>query len=224
MILNIVCVLKTEPNNYKRPVYDKSWVDKLYRGVSRNFQKPFKFFCLTNDIKDSIDYNIIPLSLDVWGWWNKLDIFAPNLFFGPTLYLDLDVVICKDFTHAVDNLPNDILLMCTEPYKNLLNSSVMYWDSNLTDLYLNFKKNQKKLITKYAFQSTHQSAIGDGAFIIDSLLDKAESFDKYVNDGFFNWKHHKTNTIIKDPTMLIFTSTEKPYNNLDIPIVKNNWI
>lgn len=224
MTLNVVCVLKTELTNFKRPVYDQSWVDKLYRAVKRNYTKSFNFVCLTNDIKHHTDYNVYPLSFDVWGWWNKLDIFAPNLFFGPTLYLDLDVVVCKDFTQAFESLPADVLLMCTEPFKNLFNSSVMYWNGDLSDIYFDFVKDQEYFVKKYELPTKQQQAIGDGAFIADKLCSRIQSFDKYLSKGFFNWKHHKIETIIDDPTMLIFTSTEKPSNNIDLPIVKKHWI
>jgi len=224
MTLNIACVLKIEPDNYKRPVYNKNWVDKLYRAVKKNYNKNFNFVCLTNDIDSCNEYNIKPLSFCSWGWWNKLELFSPDLFDGPTLFLDLDVVICKNFTQVIEKLPNDLLLMCVEPYKNLLNSSVMYWNGEFDDLYFEFFKNQQSIISKYEFSTKEQSAIGDGAFIIDHLQDRAQSLNKYVEEGFFNWRHHKVMTDIDDPTMLIFTGTEKPTNNLNLEIVKNNWV
>ena len=224
MILNIACVLKIEPDNHKRPIYDKSWVDKLYRAVKRNYSKNFNFVCLTNDIDSCNEYDVEPLSFDSWGWWNKLNLFSPNLFNGPTLFLDLDVVICKNFTQAIEELPNDLLLMCVEPYKTLFNSSVMYWNGNFTDLYFNFLKNQNTVMSRYQYSTEKQPAIGDGAFIVDQLNNRVDSFDKYVGNEFFNWRHHKVQTSINDPTMLIFTSTEKPTNNIDLDLVKNNWI
>ena len=224
MTLNVACVLKIEPDNYKRPIYNKSWVDKLYRAVKRNYGKDFNFVCLTNDIDSCKDYDVEPLSFDSWGWWNKLDLFSPDLFNGPTLFLDLDVVICKDFTQEIENLPDNILLMCVEPYKNLLNSSVMYWNGDFTDLYFDFLKNQHSVISKYQYPTDEQPAIGDGAFIVDHLNNRAEPMDKYVSKGFFSWKHHKVQTPMNNPAMLIFTSTEKPTNNTDLDLVKNNWI
>ena len=224
MSLNVVCVLKVEADNYKRPIYNKSWVDKLYRAVKRNYSKNFNFVCCTNDIDQSDDYQVEPLSLNSWGWWNKLDLFAPNKFVGPTLFLDLDVVVCKDFTGTFDQLCKDKLFLCMEPYKNLPNSSVMYWNGDLSELYLEFVKNQQNITAKYQYPSNKNSAIGDGAFIAEQLKDRVKSLDNYVEDGFFNWKHHKVKTEIVDPTMLIFTSTEKPTNNLDLQIIKNNWI
>ena len=61
-------------------------------------------------------------------------------------------------------------------------------------------------------------------------IEPAESVDvKFIDDyvpaNYIAWKHHITGdrNIDNDPTLLIFTSTEKPTNNGHLKLVKENW-
>lgn len=99
--------------------YDDRYVQVLYNMVKRHCSLNFKFYCITDDLKQNIDnVNSIYLDNGLVGWWNKLYIFSPEFpVDGPVLYLDLDIVIhdnideivsfagedwviCQDFTRA----------------------------------------------------------------------------------------------------------------------------
>ena len=98
-MMNFVCVLRQDPATKKHPgFYDKEWVNKLRNGVKRNYSKPFNFVCLSNV---ETDVETIPLESDFTNWWAKLEIFRPNLFTGPVTYLDLDIVLCNNFTNIL---------------------------------------------------------------------------------------------------------------------------
>lgn len=219
--LNIVTVCTIENDNYKRPVYDKQWVDKLYKALVRNLHIPFNFYCFSNDIS-SDEYTVLPLKNKTWGWWNKLEVFN-HVFDGPCMYLDLDIVICGDITDAVSQLPIDSFLMTKEPYKDLYNSSIMLWNGDYKYLYNDYNQNKSDIETQYQMPTTKQPAIGDGAYIKDKLENNVQLLDRYLPMDFINWKHHKVITAITNPKMLIFTATEKPHNS-DLQLVKNNWV
>lgn len=224
-MINIVCTLSIHPDNYKRPVYDKSWVDKLYSSLKKHLETEFKFHCFTNVIASSdVEYEIIPLDLQGhWGWWNKLEMFRPGLFDGPCLNIDIDNVICKDFSQVLKNLPDDRILMPVEPYKNIYNSSLVYWNGNFSEIYTKFQNNPEPIKKQYQWPTENEPSIGDGAYIKYMAGDKLIAFDKFVPEGFFNWKHHKVETEINDPTFLFFLGEQKPFNYLDLKQVKENW-
>lgn len=72
------------------------YVEKLYRGVSRNLGQ-FEFVCFTDD-PDPYSEGIIKRELPqpgIKGWWNKLALFKPGVFNDGdrVLFLDLDTVI-----------------------------------------------------------------------------------------------------------------------------------
>ncbi len=77
--------------------YSAEYVNKLHSMVERHLSLPHRFVCLTED-----ETNINPqveclplLSDNLTGWWNKLSIFQEEVhdLKGPTVFLDLDVVI-----------------------------------------------------------------------------------------------------------------------------------
>ena len=89
--------------------YGDEYVVNLYNMVKRNMTMPYKFYCLSDrekyqdaDNKKIEDIHILkrpapPKGEDpLTGWWAKLYYFHPDLKLkGPTLALDLDVVIFK---------------------------------------------------------------------------------------------------------------------------------
>jgi len=224
-MINFVSICKIEPDNYKRPVYSKMWVDRIYSSLKRNVSCDFEFTCLSSDLNPSqCDYNVVPFITESWGWWNKLEIFRSGLFEGPTVYLDLDLVFCKNITKDLQLLPKDTMLMPIEPYKNILNSSLIYWNGDYEFLYTDYLKNKEEIELRYQYPTIHQPSIGDEAWIVERIPDDVQAFDHYVPDGFFNWKHHKVDTPILDPSILIFTGSEKPTNNQHLQLVVDHWI
>lgn len=223
-MINIVCTLSIHKDNYKRPVYNKTWVDILFSSLNKHLETDFKFHCLSNDLDQSqCEYQVIPLKGDHWGWWNKLEMFTPGLFQGPCLNIDIDNVICKDFSDALNHLPQNKILMPVEPYKDIFNSSLIYWDGDFSHIYLNFLNDAEKIKQQYHLPSNSEPSIGDGAYIKNIVQDKLQAFDDYVSPGFFNWKHHKVETNIEDPTFIFFLGEQKPTNNLHLSHVQNNW-
>jgi hypothetical protein len=212
-------------HNQKRPTYSKMWVDRLYAGIKRNLDIPFEFVCFSNDI-ESDDYRIEPLTTDSWGWWNKLEQFKKSLFTGPVLSLDLDIVICKNLTDGLNALPKNSLLMLREPHEfqpdqSIENSSVVFWDGDYSFLFDNYVAHKDEICNQYA--SPLNKRMSDQGYIAESV--DVKFIDDYVPANYMAWKHHITGdrNIDNDPTLLIFTSTEKPTNNGHLKLVKENW-
>lgn len=212
--------------NQKRPTYSKMWVDRLYAGVKRNLDIPFEFVCFSNDIQ-SADYLIEPLTTGSWGWWNKLEQFKKGLFTGTVLSLDLDVVICKNLTDTLNTLPRENLLMVREPHQkapgvDIENSSLMFWDGDYSFLFDDYINRQQQIFDDYA--SPLKQRMSDQGYIAD--MTKVKLMDDYLPDNFIAWKHHISGAknIDRDPSVLIFHSTEKPTNNHDLELVQKHWI
>ena len=214
-MMNFVCVLRQDPATKKHPgFYDKEWVNKLYRAIQRNYDKPFKFFCLSNV---QTDVETIPLITDWKAWWSKIELFRPNLFSGPVTYIDLDIVICKNITSLIDNLDKKKFWMVEEP-GNIVNSSIMHGQGDYSHLFEKFKKDTQVIQEKFR----KGKVFADQGFI---QTNQDYQFINHIEPYSFNWKHHKINTPIMDPKFLIFISRhQKPSNNLDMDLVKRNWI
>ena len=212
LMLNVICVLSVENN--ARVKYDETWVDKLYNSVKRNIDKPFKFFCFSNI---TTKYITVPFVLKSPKYWNKIEIFRPNIFSqdDTNLYIDLDVVICNKIDTFLNSLDAKDFHMCLEPYQGISNSSIMYWSGDYSFLYDEYKKNP----IKYQKEYTTTKRYGDQSFISERVK------HKLIDGKFVSWRHHRVETEIKeDSSFLIFTSPhQKPSSSTHLDIVKRNW-
>ena len=214
--INVACVLNVQ-DNPRGPRYSIEWVDKLYCGVSRNLNIPFNFVCLSNV---STPYNTIPLISNSDIFWNKIELFRKNLLQGSTLYLDLDTVVCKNITDDILKLPHDQFLMVKEP-NNKINSSVMFWNGDYSFLFDEYINNKDSIVKQY--WNPGPQGFGDQVYI--SNRTKPKVIDDYVRENFIGWRHNEViNNPIIDPSLLVFTSRQKPSNNLDLSYVREYWI
>ncbi|HEY8187883.1 MAG TPA: hypothetical protein VIF64_17565 [Pyrinomonadaceae bacterium] len=90
MLVNVVC-LKWGTK------YDCDYVNRLYSMVERNLSVSHRFICLTDDpaeLHPEIETRAIEHP-ELEGWWHKLTLFKRQFhdLEGPTLFLDLDIVI-----------------------------------------------------------------------------------------------------------------------------------
>lgn len=127
--INVVCVA-SKPASYQ--AFDIRYIEKTYCGVRRNLDLDFDFFCMTDnpDIIENgsiYDINFIPLEQPVKRYWSKIEIFRPNLFEGPVVYLDLDVVITKNITALVEYAfsTNEFFMTKSSGSPPYSNSSIM---------------------------------------------------------------------------------------------------
>ncbi|MCH8474650.1 MAG: glycosyl transferase [Opitutales bacterium] len=85
-------------------LYPAEYVNKLYAGVARNLKRPFRFFCCT-DNPEGLDPRIetipFPQNPGIKRAWPdilvKLELTRPGFgdLQGPTLFMDLDIVIME---------------------------------------------------------------------------------------------------------------------------------
>lgn len=149
--MDVVCLKWGDKFNHEH-------VNRLYRMVCKNLDCDFNFICYTENSND-IDSNIIihPLpDYDLEKWWWKLTLFehpAKNI----TLFLDLDVVIQNNITHLKNYCVENMLCLIKaywKPYKleqfdTNLNSSVMIWKGDYTNIWNKFKKDLDYYMLKY---------------------------------------------------------------------------
>lgn len=128
--------------------------------VCKNLDDDFNFICYTenaNNINPNITIRSLP-DYDLEKWWWKLTLFkypAENM----TLFLDLDIVIQKNITHlkkyCVENKlcliksywkPYDV---ARKTFDTKLNSSIMLWKNDCTNIWNMFYKDQDYYMLKY---------------------------------------------------------------------------
>lgn len=93
--VNIICLLWM--GDFRGRDYTAKDVVRLYESVNKHIDRPFDFYCLTNDANADVPGEKIMLKNDWPGWWAKVELFRTDLPKGRTLYMDLD-------SHAVRSL------------------------------------------------------------------------------------------------------------------------
>ena len=101
--------------------YPAFFVNRLYAGVRAHLHRPFRFVCVTDDpsgLADGIEAAPFPAPPEGWrrDWphiYVKLLLFRDGLasLEGPTLFLDLDVVIVDDLDCFFDYRPGEFCII-----------------------------------------------------------------------------------------------------------------
>jgi len=173
-VINVVCVLHTTPNSFIQ--YTPEYVQKLKRGFERNLSVPHRFVCFSNIDIEGVE--VIPLQKKSWwGHWSKLEIFTPGVLQGPTIYSDIDALVCRNIDCLVE--PKDNLVMLRDYYPHIYNSTLMYFDvsnSVYSELYRYMCDNEDQIKQKYEWAG-HGKTHGDQALIYDFINSKNKSID-----------------------------------------------
>ena len=150
--------------------YNCDYVNKLYKGVSKNCTIPFEFVCLTEDARGiHEDIKILPLPDNLEGWWCKPYIFSNDLpLNGTILYMDLDVIIADNIDKLFTWQPGR---WCTvrdftramQPRWQKYNSSIVRFEKGDLDfVWTDFDKDRKSIQRRYfgdqdwLYAATHQ--------------------------------------------------------------------
>lgn len=91
-MLTVYCV-------YWGDKYPPDYVQKLRDQVAKHLTIPHEFRCITDH--EFWDVDCIEPVCDYPGWWQKISMFKPGFITGPSLYLDLDVVITGSLNQLV---------------------------------------------------------------------------------------------------------------------------
>lgn len=127
--LNVVCIKWGD----KYPAY---YVNRLYRGVSRHLDRPFRFLCFTEHPEGLVEgIEAHPLPVEPFeaamvkamnaegrrGAWRKVSLFRPGLagMSGPVLGFDVDVVVTGPLDDLVDYAPDKVCMRHDWRYERL---------------------------------------------------------------------------------------------------------
>lgn len=162
--VNVVCVKWGT-------AYSADYVNRLYRMVSANLSRPFRFVCFTDDgagITSAVEcLPIPPLNEPAGprrGGWRKLALLAPRLgdthpIRGMALCLDLDIVVTGSLDCFFD-FPGELCMIenWTQRGRKIGNSSVFRFDvGSLADVYRRFNEDPDAASRLYRIEQTYLS-------------------------------------------------------------------
>lgn len=92
--LNFVCVCTDR--------YPMKYAEILLKRFKSVTKLDFNYFCIT-DRPDEIKEHATPIApfKKADGWWNKCNLFSPDMPSGTYLYMDIDIVIINNFDEEI---------------------------------------------------------------------------------------------------------------------------
>ena len=115
--------------------YPSAYVYALHEAVAAHLKAPHRFRCITERSLAGIE-TVAPV-LDYGGWWSKLNLFAPGIATGPSLYFDLDVVITGGLDYLAEYTTHEFAAPANWARSGHggIQSSVMAWRGDWTEPY-----------------------------------------------------------------------------------------
>jgi hypothetical protein len=213
-MINVVCLLRQGG----KVGYDASWVEKLQCGVQRNLTLPHRFVCFSDC---DVPCERVELLDGDHGFWSKLQLFRPGILSGPTLFLDLDTVVCGDLDEVIGRLKNQKFVMWIEADKNIHSSAFMYWEgdhSYLWNLY------QSQCLSHWQSLYGSPPLYGDQA-IISEHTDHTVLTDHCPADWFHIASRKDAGLDLDAVKILMFRKvSQKPSTMGDHLLVQRHWI
>lgn len=173
-MLNVVCVLRSMANSQ----YSDTWVRKLQNGVKQYITGDYRFTCLTDHDIRGVD--TLLLRNQQWpgkGWWSKLEVFRPGLFRGPTVYLDLDMLVTGDVSKLISS---DGTLTAPHNYlgaRDFCSTAMAFNPEYYSFLYTDFMRTPAAYTQK--FDRFGPLGIGDQGYMAFALRKRSQGWNYF---------------------------------------------
>jgi len=112
--VNIICLYWV--GDFRGRDFTTKDVVRLRTTVEKHIDRPYEFFCLTNDTQADVPATKILLKHPWAGWWAKMELHRPDLPTGRTLYMDLDNHVVSSLAPILD-YPGNLVMFNTRVNK-----------------------------------------------------------------------------------------------------------
>jgi hypothetical protein len=222
--------------------YDWVYVDRLYNMLQRNIPQGIRMHVYT-EANRPVPSHMIRHNLIDWpgisgprkSWWYKLQLFDPRHHSGNMLYFDLDTVIVQDLTWIISHDSSYLwgiqdFKYLQNPHRQLLNSSVMWWNvSKFADVWHNFvSQDVATTIRRYAGDQDYIHAVLGNNRIRYFERTQIQSYRWQCLDGgydFYRRCHRIPNAgvvILPNTSVLVFHGHPKPHEVTDT-VIQQLW-
>lgn len=223
MKINFVCVCTDK--------YPTKYAEILIKRLNDVSKLDFEYFCIT-DRPEEVKHFAQPIKpfKKTEGWWNKCNLFSPEMPKGYFVYLDLDIVIIKNFDEeilwAIENLKS---IAC-------VSDAIGWMGEKFSSSMMVFKSGQNKEIFE-RFTTEYNELIGrpggDQVWVGPQIQDVL-----YIDEKFPNLKknlkfHLATNmdgnkltlptSLPEGIKMVDCGGNPKPDQLNGLPYIQQNW-
>lgn len=185
--------------------YHPGYVYALRDAVKKYLSVDHEFICITTSKLEGVTTK--KPHVPYHGWWQKIGLFAPNMATGPSIYLDLDVVICGSLDYLVPYTQRPGLSAPANwaaSGHGGIQSSVMAWAGNWNDPFYKIKPQ---------WPQVSERLWGDQEFLWEILGDNWARLP-----GVCSYKYHCKQGLKKNSAVIVFHGKPDPHE------VKDQWI
>ena len=205
--------------------YPAEYVYNLASMVKRNLSVPYRLVCITDQANDiefrraqsagGIEFMQPPT--DYPGWWGKIGLFKQDIATGPSIWLDLDVVITGSLDPIVEQYGDCQLATpwnWAQSGHGGCQSSVMCWRGNSAhEIFESFDPADAHWPPrndggKLWGDQEHLTVCRDNGFPVTRID------DKYVR----SYKYHCRNGVPEDARVIVFHGKPDPHE------VSDKWV
>jgi hypothetical protein len=150
-----------------------------------------------------------------------MQLFRPGVLSGPTLFLDLDTVICSNLDSLVAQLQGQKFVMWVEADKNIHSSALMYWEEDHSYLWTLY---QSQPLLYWQALYSRPPLYGDQA-IISENTNHTILTDHCPTSWFHIASRNDEHLDLSAVKMLMFRKvSQKPSTMGHHPLVQQHWI
>ncbi len=210
--------------------YPMVYAQKIHKQFQRLTKLSIHHYCIT-DRPNELPEFITPIEpyKKSNGWWNKLNLFSPDIPKGHILYLDLDVVILNNFDEEIEFMQKREELMCCVSdaikWMNVkFSSSLMFFKSGVhSKIFENFLKNESLINNREGGDQVWVGPqLGSIYYVDEHYPNLKKSFKFHVAKK--NSEKYEVPMTINDKIKLIdFGGKLKPHQFDKLPYIKKNW-
>jgi|TARA_Y100000310_G_scaffold222651_1_gene224385 hypothetical protein len=208
-------------------IYNEEWVNRLYRGISRNYNDLFDFICLVDKnykFKEDIKGIRFKRSVDQYGWMSLMEMYHPDLCTGKRFTVGLDTII----TGPLDDIfeYDAKIAVCTDPLtpQTICNAVTIcndefceeFWNSWVNDEYNKLQNNKLDVGGKQAPSEM---------VLLRNLYGDSPRIDTIFKSRILSYKAHIQHKPerIKDSSIIYFHGYPKPHEIVNQQWVMENW-
>lgn len=208
-------------------IYSPEWVDRLYRGISRNYNGKFNFICLTEQnykFKEPIQAVRFNRSVDQYGWMSLMEQYRPDLCTGKRITTGLDTII----TGPLDDIfaYDAKIAVCQDPYhpETICNAITISNDEFCSEVWNMWTGDEFMFMREAKLDYGPHSAPSEMALLRMAYPDSPR-LDTIFKGKILSYRVHIHGHMnrLKDASIVYFHGKDKPHTVADQQWVKENW-
>ena len=214
-------------------IYNEEWVNRLYRGIERNYNGTFEFICLTDK-----NYKFVPgikgvrfeRSVDQYGWMSLMEMYRPNLCKGKRVTFGLDTII----TGPLDDIfaAEGKIAVCTDPLmpSTICNAVTLCNDEFCEEFWTLWKNNEYTILKNNILELGGGNAPSE-MILLRNEYGNSPRLDRYFPGRILSYKAHVRDDLgheridrIKNASIVYFHGHPKPHQIANRQWVKRHWV